>query len=162
MLCLKMRWVPSTWAQFIFFLQPMCLQGSCVSQTPVMKDSIIRALLHEHTRISKQDVSYSMPSLLGEKRTNRAIRPIALIQRHLSLHRHPCISHSQSPWWVRPDVGDAVTSRLAWPSPPSSWDLTESRINNHVQSRWVPPMKTSGWSEEAVLPKNDTEGETQR
>lgn len=68
MLCIKMRWVSSTCAQFIFFLQPVCLQGSCVSQTPVMKDSVIRSLLYEHTRISKQDVSYSTPSLLGEKK----------------------------------------------------------------------------------------------
>lgn len=125
-----------------FFFQPMCLQSSCVSQTPEMKDSLIRSLLYEHTRISKQGVSYSIPNLLGKRRANGAIRSIALVQYHLSLHRHPCITHSQSPWWVRPDVEDAVRSRLTWPSPPSSWALTESRTNNQVQHaeclQWKP------------------------
>lgn len=117
-----------------FFLQPVCLQGSCVSQTPVMKDSVIRSLLYEHTRISKQDVSYSTPSLLGDKRTNRAIRPIALIQCHLSLHRHPCISHSQSPLVGEARCGGCSNIKASTAFTPI---LMRSHWEPHRQSRSI-------------------------
>lgn len=39
-------------------------------------------------------------------------KPIALIQRQLSLHLHRLITHPQSTGEVRPDAGDAARPRL--------------------------------------------------